>query len=277
MPQDDPNSPQQPGNDGFTIDEEFKNLLPPLNATDFEQLEASLLNEGCRDRLIVWKEEKILVDGHHRYAICKKHGLPFNIIKKSFADRETAIEWMVNHQKSRRNMHKFQWAEVILKLKPTVAARAKANQRAGGGAVRTKSYQPVKTIEKLAKMARMGSSTLRQVAFILKHADQRTISRLRKGDPNYSINGVWEELQERMGKEKTRKSVIAKSKQRSIKSAPLSSPIPTEPPQDLAGHIIAALEELERQYPDMPERIDLYNTVGDWANKKKIELALSQK
>jgi len=202
------------GNTRFTTDEEFKNLLPPLNTEDFEKLEKSILKDGCRDALIVWKEQKILVDGYNRHEICDKHGLPFGISEKSFANRGEVIEWMIEHQKSRRNMNKFQWAEVILKLKPTFAAKAKANQRAGGGAVRTKSDKPVKTYKELAKLARMSPSTLQQVAFILKHADQNTIGKLRKGDAHYSINGVSEELRELIEKKTTKKSVRTKAKHR---------------------------------------------------------------
>ena len=200
--------------DKFIIDEEFKNLLPPLTPEDFEKLEKNILKDGCRDALIVWKEEKILIDGHHRHAICKKHNRKFRIEEKSFANRDEAIKWMIEHQKSRRNMNKFQWAEVILKLKPTFAAKAKANQRAGGGAVRTKSDKPVKTYKELAKLARMSPSTLQQVAFILKHADQNTIGKLRKGDAHYSINGVSEELRELIEKKTTKKSVRTKAKHR---------------------------------------------------------------
>ena len=267
----------QTGTDGFTIDEEFKNLLPPLNAEDFENLEKSILRDGCRDPLVIWSETGILIDGYHRYEICTKHGLPFKIEKKSFANRDQALDWMIENQRIRRNMNRFQWAEVVLKRKESIAAKAKANQKAGGGAVRTKSSEPVRTIEKLAKLARMGSTTLKQVAFILKHADQKTIAKLRKGDPNYSINSVHDEFQELVSKKKTKKSVIAKPKHRSTKSAPS----PTEPPKDIAGHIIATLEELEQQYPEMHDRIDLYNTVSDiatdWAHKKKVELTLAQK
>lgn len=52
---------------------------------------------------------------------------------------------------------------------------------------------------------------------------------------------------------------------------------PVGPQQDLAGQIIASLEELELQYPELHDRIDFYNTVSDWVHKKKVELTLSQK
>jgi len=265
------------GNDRFSIDKEFQNLLPPLNSEDFNQLEQSIVQDGCRDALVIWSEAKTLIDGHNRFTICTKHGLPYRVEVKSFANRNEAIAWMLINQRSRRNLNRFQWGEIVLKLKPTIEEEAKQNQRAG---VRLKSDKPVKTFNELAKLAGMGHSTLRQVAFILDNADDETIDRLRSGDANYSINGVWETLQEpTIDREPRTKSGTAK--QRSVKSTSLPSPIPAEPPQDLAGHIIAALDELEQRYSKMHDRIDLYNMVGDisneWAHQKKIELAMSQK
>jgi hypothetical protein len=42
------------------IDPEIAALLPPLTGEEFEELERQLSVEGCRDRLIVWKETGIL-------------------------------------------------------------------------------------------------------------------------------------------------------------------------------------------------------------------------
>ena len=98
----------QASNDGFILDEEFRTLLPPLNPEDFNQLEQSILEDGCRDFLVVWAEEKVLIDGHNRFAICKKHGLPFGIELKSFADRDEAIplKRQGENQKSKNNTQK---------------------------------------------------------------------------------------------------------------------------------------------------------------------------
>ena len=274
----------QSGNDEFTIDEEFRDLLPPLNQEDFEQLEKNIVRDGCRDALMIWKEKRILVDGYNRYAICTKHGIPYRIELKSFKDRDAVMDWMIENQKSRRNMTKFQWAEVVLKRKESIAAKALQNKLAG---VRLESNKGVDTLKTLAKLAGITRDALYKVSVILATAAihsknprlKKQIDKLRNGDTGVSISSVHEELQELVGKKKVKKSVATKPKKRSNKSA--SSPALMEPPQDLAGHIVATLEELEQQYPQMHDRIDLYNKVGgivsDWVHKKKIELALSQK
>ena len=54
------------------IDKEFEALIPRLTDEEFSQLEKNVIEDGCRDALVLW--EDILVDGHNRYRICQKHG-----------------------------------------------------------------------------------------------------------------------------------------------------------------------------------------------------------
>lgn len=284
----------QTSDNGFIVDEEIKSLLPPLSAEDFAKLEKSILAEGCRDNLIVWTEENILADGHHRFSICDKHNIPYTAEYKSFANRDAVVLWMFENQKSRRNMNKFLWAEAVLKRKDAIATEAKANQRAGGGVVRLQTDKPVNTLKTLAKLAGVGRDTMHKVEFILTTAAinptnaklTEQVNKLRKGGVGVSIRSVYEELQELIGKRATGKKRA--STPRSTRK-PAHHPIPApksngttpEPSNDIEGHILATLEELEQQYPQTHDRIDLYNMVGDvvndWAHKKKIELALSQK
>ena len=119
--------------DKLIVDTEFQTLLPPLTPEDFQKLEASILADGCRDALIVWAEERILVDGYNRFTICKKHNRPYETELKSFSDRDEVMDWMIENQKSRRNMNKFLWAETVLKRKNRVASEAKRiNEQAVG-------------------------------------------------------------------------------------------------------------------------------------------------
>ena len=293
-----PANKTQTNGDGFTLDEEFKNLLPPLNAEDFDQLEQNIVKDGCRDDLIVWKEKKILIDGHHRHAICKKHRLPFGVEEISFANRDEAITWMLEHQKSRRNMNKFQWAEIVLKRKSSVEAEAKEMQRAGGGAGYQKSEKPVHTMKILAKLAGVSHDTLYRVSVILTTAAnnpnnlqlQRQIEQLRKGDPDISINGLFKELRQPKNKRVTKSPLTIEDdtfdlmceqwgNQEVLEREGIIPKTTNELPQDLAeriNRILSDLEKLELMYPDMLERADIYNTLDKWLTEKKRELMLSE-
>ena len=84
------------------IDEEFKNLLPPLDATTHAWLEENILQHGCREPLVLW--EGILIDGHNRYEISRKHGIPFNTVNMEFDSRDDVMIWIISTQVSRRNL-----------------------------------------------------------------------------------------------------------------------------------------------------------------------------
>ena len=90
----------------IVIDEKFKSLLPALDSVTLESLEANLLENGCRDSLVLWGD--ILIDGHNRYAICIKHDIPFNTVNKDFDSREDAMIWIITTQVSRRNLNATQ-------------------------------------------------------------------------------------------------------------------------------------------------------------------------
>ncbi len=86
----------------LAIDEEFQNLLPPLPKDTREELEYSILAEGCRDAIVLWNG--VIVDGHNRYAICGTHGLPFQTVEKSFGSRDEAKMWIISTQLNRRQL-----------------------------------------------------------------------------------------------------------------------------------------------------------------------------
>lgn len=74
------------------IDPEFKDLIRPLRRKEYLQLEENILDEGCRDPIIIWND--YIIDGHNRYAICTQHSVPFKTITKDFASRDEAIVWI---------------------------------------------------------------------------------------------------------------------------------------------------------------------------------------
>lgn len=93
------------------IDNEFKNLIPPLKTEELERLEKSILTEGIRDALIVWGD--VLIDGHNRYAIANKHGLSYKTKALEFDGREDVVLWIINNQLGRRNLTPQQMSYLI--------------------------------------------------------------------------------------------------------------------------------------------------------------------
>lgn len=89
-------------NENIQIDPEFQSLVPALTREEYKQLEDNLLQDGCREPISLW--EGIILDGHHRYEICMKHGLPFTTRTLPLRDRDEAIIWICSNQMGRRNL-----------------------------------------------------------------------------------------------------------------------------------------------------------------------------
>jgi hypothetical protein len=90
--------------DGPQIDPEFASLIPALAPDELARLEASLLAEGCRDPLVVWEGQSVLLDGHNRHSLCTRHNIPYNIVSLPFASREAARDFILHTQLGRRNI-----------------------------------------------------------------------------------------------------------------------------------------------------------------------------
>ncbi len=85
---------------------EIEDLLYPLKAEELANLEASVRQYGIRDPLCIWRrgEEQILIDGHHRYALSQKYGIPYKSEFMEFPDLEAVKDWVDRNQIGRRNI-----------------------------------------------------------------------------------------------------------------------------------------------------------------------------
>ncbi len=142
------------------IDPEFEQLIPPLTAEERAQLEANILAEGCRDPLSVWPADDgppILLDGHHRYAICAAHNLPFDVVAVALESRDDALRWIINNQLGRRNLTPEQKSYLR-------GQRYNLEKRQGERTDLTSGENPQKctTAEVLAEEYRVDESTIRQ-------------------------------------------------------------------------------------------------------------------
>jgi len=171
---------------------------PPKTPEEYAELKETIRSDGkVRDPLVVWKEDGILLDGHHRDRVCKELGFKPPIDEISFANRDAAKMWVLLNQFTlRRNLNSFQKVEAALKFKEYFTAKAKANQRAAGGAVPLKSVKPVVAVNEVAKLAGVSPDTVRKVERILENASKpdvaEAIGTLRRGDAVSSINSVWQ-------------------------------------------------------------------------------------
>ncbi len=88
----------------IVVDPEFERLIPPLSEQELRQLECSLLDDGALSPLVVWTPHNILLDGHHRLRLCRRHGIPLTTTGLEFESRDAARLWIIGHQLGRRNL-----------------------------------------------------------------------------------------------------------------------------------------------------------------------------
>jgi ParB-like chromosome segregation protein Spo0J len=204
--------------DNIVIDQEFKDLIPPLSEDELRQLEENIAKDGCRDPLVLFDD--ILIDGHNRFAICKRRGLEFKTIAMHFNSRDDAKIWIIENQFGRRNLQPFTRTNLALKLEPLIAAKAKENQRLSEGkGVKgpKKSADLNETRQEVAKAASVSHDTVAKVKAINKAKDEgkvspETIAKLHSGE--VSINRVARDVKENQTAEKRqqqRKEAVAKA------------------------------------------------------------------
>ncbi len=190
------------------IDREFASLIPPLQAIELAELEASLKAEGCREPLAVWKGHDLLIDGHNRYEICRRLGIAFRTQEVEFASRDHVKLWIETNQLGRRNLTDDQRAAIALSIQERRSELAKRERATKGGKATVESYStdskrvteerlldtlsskrqpatPVKsttsTRAAVAKEAKIPERKLRDLAEV-KRRDPEAITRIRQGE-----------------------------------------------------------------------------------------------
>ena len=182
----------------IVVNEALKAYIDPLTADEYGSLERSILAEGCRDALVLWGD--VLVDGHNRYGICKKHGLPFQTTQSSlFKTLEDVHLWMIDQHLGRRSVSDFQRGVLALRKREILAERTAQASQMGFKAdavvpseveemVELAMPVTLKSREDIAKAARLSSSQVVMIEKIQKQAAPELVAAVKSG--TISINAA---------------------------------------------------------------------------------------
>ena len=165
------------------INEKFRSVAPPLSENEIRLLREDILANGCRDPLIVW--DGVIVDGHHRYKVCRENNIPFLVMEMEFKDENEALVWIAKNQLGRRNLNSFQRCELVLPLESALTVEAEKRRRESIRHYRKSGeiFGPSKkTRDILSEMAGVSHALLSQVKTILDEADEDTKEKLRRGE-----------------------------------------------------------------------------------------------
>ncbi len=183
----------------IVVNEELKAYIEPLTPDEHDALERSILTEGCRDALVLWGD--VLVDGHNRYGICQKHGLPFQTVQNPrFQSMEDVHLWMIDQHLGRRSVSDFQRGVLALRKREIMAERKARAATATETAEATPTADvpaaaadlpapgPLSSREAIAKAARLSSSQVVMIEKIQKQAAPELVAAVKSG--TISINAA---------------------------------------------------------------------------------------
>jgi hypothetical protein len=114
------------------VDPKFDRLTPATEE-GLRALENAILEDGeVQDPIKVWKDQGIVVDGHSRLAILKKHpDLPYSVRELPFENWEAVQAWIVERHIARKSFNLFQKLEMAITCEDYWKTKAEAKARQG--------------------------------------------------------------------------------------------------------------------------------------------------
>jgi len=186
----------------------FRDLIQPLTAEEFKQLEDNVLKDGIRDAIVVWNDT--IIDGHNRYQLAQEHGLEFSVHEVNFESEDHAVLWIIDNQMGRRNLADFvklelqqKRADVLYEQGRQVMSEASQEQTNRGN--QYKKVEGLSTMDKpsktepahntrdiIAESLNWGTGKVARGQYVIKHAPEEVKQQLRAGDlsMNEAYNAV---------------------------------------------------------------------------------------
>lgn len=178
------------------VDDRIVEVLPPLNRDEFSQLEENCLKAGrILDKIKVWRGQNIIVDGLNRYAIAKKHDLPFEIEELDFGGFEDVMRWIKKWQLGRRNMDSVTSLAIRSSIMTTASPKELANIldcsestiHKARSAARDAELMPEDLLEQVQSGdLKVGRESLRAYACLSDEVREEVNERLRS-DPSLAL------------------------------------------------------------------------------------------
>jgi len=255
----------------ITIDKEFQALIPPLQPEERSQLESNIKDDGCRDPLVTWNG--VLIDGHNRYEICTRLGIPFDTVAVEFESRDDAKIWIIENQFGRRNLQPYTRTNLELIREPLIKARSRQGERTDLFQISGKSDgTPLNAVKEVAKAAKVSHDTVTKVKIINKAVEAgkvapEVISKLHSGE--VSINRVVKDVKEAATAERRttqRKEAAAKTEPQFFDNVHIG---------DFRDHFDKVADgSLSLIFTDPPydkKARELFNGIGEFASAKLCE------
>ena len=190
------------------IEPEFQELIPPLTAEEYKQLEDNIIKEGCRDALVVWNG--YIVDGHNRYEICQRHGVEFKTVEHTFTGKEEAKIWIIDNQNGRRNLTdgwKYELKQERKRLLADKGIKAQGTRTDLLSPNDKKLSTPHDTRKQLATELGWSTGKVAQADYVWKHGDEEIKAKVKSGDE--TVKGAYSQVRREQRKDEIEQQKVA--------------------------------------------------------------------
>lgn len=189
------------------IDEDFRTLLPELDAESYTELERLIVKDGVREPITIWNG--YIADGHNRYKICKAHKILE--VEVSVLDREKkseVMEWILENQKARRNLPLIDLVALYSKYEEQYRKEAKQRQadnmrnnqkqnlQKSSNLNESEKQEEIRTAAKVAEKLNISENTYRDLKLINEKGSEEKKERARKGGRGNSTSALAKEIKE---------------------------------------------------------------------------------
>lgn len=116
------------GNIKLKINPKYEVQIRALTSCEFIMLRNSMQMVGQRIPIIVDKDGNI-IDGHHRFEICRELGIEPEFEIQDFESEEQKLKTIVDVNSARRHYNKWELFESVITKKPIIEAQVKDEQQ----------------------------------------------------------------------------------------------------------------------------------------------------
>ena len=195
------------------VDKEFQNLLRPLTDEEFKSLENSIKQDGCLRPIELWNG--YIADGHNRYSICMKNGIPFEQtdVTEKFETKSDVMKWIVQNQRARQTGRQLSKTELVAMadaIKKQTDKEAEENlHKASGGDRRSETYKnqgasnltqvekgkrnPT-SADKAAAAIGVSRNTYEDMKLVAEKGSEEQIERMNKGGKGNAPSTIAKEI-----------------------------------------------------------------------------------
>lgn len=175
----------------ISINPEYEKIVPPASKEEYQQLKESILQNGMHFPIII-NESNIVLDGHHRFRVCKELGLNPKTITKTFQNKLLEKKFVIESNLRRRQLNDFQKAELGIPLLQIEKALAKERQGKRTDLTSVSNDTQVRASAQVSKQIGVSTTTFERAKKVIELATPELKERVRSGQT--SINYAYKKV-----------------------------------------------------------------------------------